>query len=389
MAKIIFCDLLSHETMHLPFNQSLIESLLGSFPDQEIYFYADDGHVARLQRAFARESRVKLFGIDRLTNAHPDDLHNPWIGRRVARECLNQISNEYDGDIVFAIFGGVDANLLSVCRRSRPVGNQETPYFYILHNQMDAAKQWRSRNPMVRWFDFISVLKSKLPARDKLLTLELGIKEEIEKEIPHLQGQVLTLEHPIVDSEILEPRPTPENGTQIKIGFLGHCGVGKGFDVFAKIASENKRKDWLEFHAVGRANENAAHLDLSGLKIRPVAGGLDRFRYLSRLENLDIVCLPINEGKRFVASGSLIDAFSACKPILIPRNPMVKCIEERYGAIGPNIADVGHLKKWISQTDFDGFAEIVKRYQENIDTIRQRRRSKNHKLEPIRKQIMS
>jgi hypothetical protein len=223
---------------------------------------------------------------------------------------------------------GFDANLLSVLRR---VWRGPAPLHLILHNQIAAAMRWRSRNPAIRAFDLLAGMRHGLPPSLRVMTLELGIAEAVRGLAPAWAGNLATLEHPILVSEWVAPAAPAEG--MLNIGFLGHASRDKGFDLFLEIARAHASPA-MQFHAIGIASPEALAMDLRCLARPPSATSVPRPDYVAAVAQMDFVCLPLNENYRYVASGSVIDAVAACKPLLSVGNDSLDAIAMAYGPIG-------------------------------------------------------
>ena len=125
----------------------------------------------------------------------------------------------------------------------------------------------------------------------------------------------------------------------IKVGFLGHCSLTKGFDIFVELAHRFTGPD-LEFHAIGLANKNAAYLDVSVLRRAPSPEPVPRDLYVAAVADMDLICLPMPSGYNYVASGSVIDAIAATKPIAVIRNEAYAALSNAHGPFGPMAADI-------------------------------------------------
>lgn len=266
----------------------------------------------------------------------------------------------------------MDANILAVFRKNWRY-YYPRPLYYILHNHLSAAMQWRTRNPLMRWFDFLGVFNRPLPPNQYLMCLELGLGKIIEIEFPCHRGRVFTLEHPVLESEWAAPTSPNRNGP-LKIGFVGHCSIGKGFDFFVGLADRFHGSSF-EFHAIGRLNPPLAEMNMSSLHRKPHPDGLPRSDFLAALREMDMVCLPLRPDNKYVASGSLIDAFAACKPVLIIRNPMIDAIQEKYGSIGRSVSSKEDLSKCLDDLDVGEFLNEYDSWVKNLRRLRESRRS--------------
>ncbi|MBV1900675.1 MAG: glycosyltransferase [Kordiimonadaceae bacterium] len=335
MQTIAVFDFLSHATMHLPFNAGYIKVLLAAFPEDEIMLFAHAGHCGNLEQEFKSQTRVSFHPQPGIRDSGAE-LSSPISGNRAAKECLNSVKKRLEGKTLrMAAMSGADANLLRVFR-AKWGHFSPAPLHYILHNHLAASFGWRSRNPYYRWFDFASEFKRGLPNGQYWVTLEKGIKDAVLAFAPKLAGHVIPLPHPITYDSALSIPIIPGNIGALKVAFLGHCGPGKGFDFFVDLANEFAGPDF-EFWAIGRENPELSHMDMAKLTHKPTKGYLASEDYYTALSKIDLVVLPLDEHYKYVASGSVLDAISCLKPIVIVNNSTYQKIAEEYGAYGPMV----------------------------------------------------
>jgi hypothetical protein len=243
----------------------------------------------------------------------------------------------------------------------------------ILHSHLGDAMTWRSRNPLIRYRDFVSRLSRRLPSQVYLVVLELGIKSAIEELAPHLGASILTLEHPVLETEWRTGwKHCPKS--KLKIAFLGHARRAKGFPAFLDLAGRCMRPE-LDFAAIGLASADTAHLDTSVLTHLPSRTPLPRQEYLRLLSEVDFVCLPLHARTYdFTASGTVSDAIASLKPLLALRNRALDEIVERYGPIG-YLADTHEdLCQLVQRLDKAAVAEHRPIWLQNLKRLRQARR---------------
>jgi hypothetical protein len=370
MGLIAFFDFLSHPTMHLPFNEGYIRVLRAAFPDDEILVAAEAGHVEHLRASCGALKNVMFAAVAPLSVARSPKAHDPFAGRPAAERCWREVVRVLDGRMPrLGVLGGMDANLLAVFRR-RWRALPGVPLHDVLHNHLDAAKAWRTRNPLLRRFDFLSVFGKALPPGQSIVALELGIAEAIEAEFPVHRGRVVTLEHPVLDNEWCAPAALPVD-RPIRVGFTGNCARDKGFDFFVELADRFAGRNF-EFHAIGR--ESAPELDTAKLARKPAPGGLARPEFVAALHAVDFVCLPLSPNSTYVASGSVIDAFAAAKPLIIISNPMLRAITDKYGAFGLLARERGEILRFFEGFDHDRLAAEHAAWVETVMRIREARR---------------
>ena len=331
---IIIFDFLSHANMHLPFNEGYIKSMRKAFPDDKIIFAATEKHIENIQPYIE-----KSYNIDFEVIKNFDDLlgeksyHNPIYALPAAKKCWEALTLlSADNNIRHICLLGANGALIHSFSKRWKL-NKRTSIHYIQHNQLSTSMKWRSRNPLYKYFDYLSVVSRGLPKNQKLVLLELGLDNELLKLAPKIAPSLVTIEHPVQEREWL-PIKVLDDNKPINIGFVGNCGVGKGFDRFLKLA-DRFAGDKYQFYAIGKNNVKLENgLTFDGLKVKPADGHLPRELFVKLLAEIDVVCLPLPKTISYVSSGSIIDAFAASKPLIISTNQSVRAIQEKYGEFG-------------------------------------------------------
>jgi glycosyltransferase involved in cell wall biosynthesis len=382
MPAIALFDFLSHEFMHLPFNEGYLHTLRAGFPDDRIVFHARQGHIDNLASRFAAADRIEFRPCPAFAVPFGLSRHNPLGGRLAAWRCWQAATRSIAGidrsaqGLRMAALLGADANLYATFAARWPAFSA-APLHMFLHAELTAAMNWRSRNPLVRAFDLRTVIQRSLPPNVHLVVLELGIRDAIVAVAPLLAPSIETLEHPVLMSEWAPEPLAPPDDAPLRIAFVGHASAGKGFDLFAAWARLYARPD-VEFHAIGIASPEALAMDLSGLKRRPAAHSVSRPDYVAALAACDLVCLPLPSGYEYAASGSVIDAIAALKPLACVRNRSLDAIVARYGAIGYMAESEDDLATFIRTLTRAGFAA---RRGEWIDNLRGLREARSPQLQ--------
>lgn len=363
--------------MHLPFNEGYLKTLCVAHPDTHIIFAADKEHVFELRKAFEHYENISFAEITTLKGAlNGQSEHNPFFALKAAKVCWQDFINiTQNKNVKQLTVLGAASPLLNVFSKMWQK-SQSGKLFFVQHNQLATAMNWRSANPIFRYYDYISTLKKGLPQNQYLLTLELGLEKVIVDIAPKMRGSVRCLEHPVLESEWAEPTlPTPNS--PIKVGFTGHCGRGKGLDTFVSLA-EQFAGEQFEFHAIGKLNEaNAADLDTSVLKTEPSRTHVERDEFLSKLRAMDIICLPLPNTISYVSSGSIIDAFAALKPLVMTKNQSLKAIEEKYGEFGVLSESAEELSSFFENFNSKNFNEMYQQWIKSTERIRAARSEKS------------
>ncbi|MFT7005533.1 MAG: hypothetical protein ACJAXJ_000031 [Colwellia sp.] len=370
---ILIFDFLSHPNMHLPFNEGYIKSMRTAFPDDEIIFAATAEHVTNIQAYIEPKYNIILENINNFDQLLGDkSYHNPFYGLPAAKKCwkaLQKLTNNRQIRHV-CLLGANGALIHSFSKRWKD--NQSSSIHYIQHNQLSTSMKWRSKNPIYKYFDYLSVVSRGLPKNQKLVLLELGLDNEIIKLAPKIESSLVTIEHPVQEREWL-PIKELEDNKPINIGFVGNCGVGKGFDRFLRLAKKFAG-DKYQFYAIGKNNtklENGLTLDC--LKVKPSNGHLPRDQFVKLLSEIDIVCLPLPKTISYVSSGSIIDAFAASKPLIISTNQSVRAIQEKYGEYGIVYSTDNELNNLLNNLTHEQLKQLFVNWHTNIQKIKENR----------------
>jgi hypothetical protein len=370
--EIALFDFISHETMHLPFNEEYLRVLRAAFPDDRIIFRARAGHVANLKPRVADLGGIDFAPCEPMTPPFGLSSHNPLGGRLAARRCRQTMAEVVRGRPVrLAALLGVDGNLYAAIGRHWPEVSP-APLHMILHGQLGDAMIWRSRNPIARATDIVAQIQRPLPPSVRLLALELGVQDAI-AELAPANHAVVTLEHPILVSEWSEATPPSDDG-RLRIAFLGNARRSKGFEVFANLSRTSERED-LAFESIGIAAPDTDHLDVSALARKPSRLSMSRQDYLDAVRAIDLVCLPLHSrAYDFTASGTFADAVSALKPLIAFRNRTFNAIVRKYGPIGWLVESEAELFYLVSTLDQQAFAAARPEWVANLRAIREARR---------------
>jgi hypothetical protein len=372
LRDIVLFDFISHETMHLPFNEEYLRVLRAAFPADRIVFHARAGHIANLKPRVADLSGIDFEACEPFTVPFGLSAHNPLGGRLAACACRKTLARAVAGrPLRLAVLLGADANLYAVIGRHW-TGISPAPLHMILHGQLGDAMIWRSRNPIVRAVDLVSQVQHPLPASVSLVALELGVKEAVAALAP-ANRSVVTLEHPILPSEWSDDVAPADNAT-LKIAFLGNARRSKGFEIFLNLARASERDD-LSFESIGIAAPDTDHLDVGVLSRKPSRTSMSRQDYLDAVRAIDLVCLPLHgRAYDFTASGTVADAVSALKPLIAFRSRTLEAITQRYGPIGWLVDSEAELLYLVGTLDVRAFIDARPQWIANLRKMREARR---------------
>lgn len=367
LREIALFDFISHETMHLPFNEEYLRVLRAAFPADRIVFRARAGHVANLKPRVADLGGIDFEACAPFAPPFGLSSHNPLGGHLAAQACRRTMADAVRGrPLRLAALLGADGNLYGAVGRQWPKV-ASAPLHIILHGQLGDTMIWRSRNPLTRAADLVSQIQHPLPPSVRLVALELGVEEAIAELAPQNRS-VVTLEHPILTSEWTEE--TPPSGDTLKIAFLGNARRSKGFEVFTSLAGSTARDD-LAFESIGIAAPDTNHLDVSMLARKPSRTSMSRQDYLEAVRAIDVVCLPFHSrAYDFTASGTFADAVSALKPLIAFRNRTFDAIVAKYGPIGWLVESEAELFYLVGTLDRGAFLAARPEWVANLRAIR-------------------
>src|ERR1700761_8597226 len=93
LREIALFDFISHETMHLPFNEEYLRVLRAAFPNDSIVFRARTGHVANLKPRVADLGGIDFEACEPFTPPFGLSPHNPLGGYLAAQTCRRTMVN--------------------------------------------------------------------------------------------------------------------------------------------------------------------------------------------------------------------------------------------------------------------------------------------------------
>lgn len=359
--------------MHLPFNEGYIKSMRTAFPEDRIVFSATAKHIENITPFIEPSYAIEFAIIENF-----DDLlgsksyHNPLYSLPASKKCWNSLKKlAEDQNLRHVCLLGANGPLIHTFSKKWKVNNQASLH-YIQHNQLSTSMRWRSRNPFYKYFDYLAVISRGLPQSQKLVLLELGLDEVLENIAPKIKPAIVTIEHPVQEREYLPAKELQEQKT-INIGFLGNCGLGKGFDTFLRLASKFFGEKY-QFYAIGKNNITLNNeLSFDGLKVKPADVHLPRENFINLLSELDIVCLPLPKSTSYVSSGSIIDAFATSRPIIISSNQSVRAIQNKYGDFGFIYSSDEELHEFLTHLTLEEFKSLNELWLKNIENIKRNR----------------
>ncbi|WP_026377188.1 glycosyltransferase [Aestuariibacter salexigens] len=375
MTNIVVFDFFSHSFMHLPFNEAYLRTLCSNIAQESsLYFFAHANHADNISVATKDLPTVSTGPLERMVDSEETSLYRPSAGKRAARKAITFVNTKIDElSAKVVAFSGFNSFLLkdvAICAQN----NKGIVFHLILHNDLAANFDWRSKNPWIRYHDLISTLGKTLPDNVKIVALELGIKEAIIEKFPHLESNVITMEHPILATECFPSKKT-EISEVINIAFVGHCSKNKGFDTFLELADRFAGAS-ICFHAIGLMERGQEQAQLRSLATKPSKSSVPRDKYIDLIQKADLICLPVSNTYDYVASGSVLDAVTALKPLLLTTNRSYEAMFNKYGEVGMLFKNREKMLSEFEQS-LESVRQHYSKWVENLEAIRKARIAEN------------
>ena len=334
---------------HAPFNACFTELLNDVFPDQKIKFFADHNYITNLRNNYPslEEAGIEFspiatapLGSPPLTHLIKDGRALESILRSLREPCL----------LVLLHTSGEMIRLAQGLVALRCAAGQRLDVLFILHGNVHQAFMWRSKNPLHRWLDLRSGLDSVAEGHISFLALEDVVKSELERRLPHFRGTLDALPHPVVEEEARQLVKGSLSAPPTRFGMLGVATLAKGADLFAGIAARVTATlpGSAKFSLLGPIRPEVGTLDGRSVDYPADGRAMERTDYLSALAELDYAVFPFRaEYYALAASGTLIDAVTARKPIITLNLPMFQAFFEAHGDVGYLCADIAEMESVI------------------------------------------
>lgn len=313
------------------------------FPDLEMSFLGEKEHLGHVSEHLRNTDVRGVRFLPMLRAPSKPGVRRLYYGYRLKQTVGRLIANAELSYVVLLSTSGREFFFLAAL-----AGNRTGRQCYVdlmLHGPNRNNFSWRSRNPVYRASDMISAVHRMDRQFSRLLVLDRHTIGEWKTIAPGLGGLIGALEVALLPEgqPVCSSRPFGE--VPIRIGFLGQATSGKGFPRFVRYADEASARfgNALQFHLIGRLSAKLAETPTGPVVLhwsRPQQVGcapdqMPREKYLSLLNQMDIVCLPY-EGDYYLtgASGVFFDAINAGKPIIASNIPFVEAAFSEFGPIG-------------------------------------------------------
>ena len=366
----VFVDPFNRGLSHAPFNAGLIETLHAAEPGRQMVVAAEADHLAGLAELVdpALWLRTKQIPLA------PAPAGSSFRARlAIDYRLLRQVFSLADKGARLVIADLAPATLYALRLNAMLRPSAFASIAAVLHGNAAELAGWRARNPLIRATQLRAAM-GVVPTNCRFLVLEDAIRRALGECVPEHSSVLATLPHPIPTYEgkrcdKAHDDPSVQLAGPIRIAFLGAAQEKKGFGTFLALAQRLVRQypERVEFDAIGWLPPESAGLDLSCLTRRPSLTKINRAEFLSALDAVDYVCLPYDqELYRFSASGTLLDAVSARKPVIALRSPLLEDLQAEFGNIGVLANDFEQLA---SMTERLIQAQKTTDYQQQVATM--------------------
>ncbi len=344
---------------HAPGNAGILRALLLIAGAQPVTFAAHPSHRAAVADLLGPELDARV--------GRTDFPVSPPGGVKVSRireqfQAMRRLASVLDPSVLIVV--GTTSETLFACRLLA-MTRRNLPILAVLHGNLStAAIGWRSRDPRHRLFDSRSALRVARHPAIRFVVLDESIRQEAVARGLLPEAATVTWPQPIEPAEVWDTPHQPRQGP-IHIGFVGSAHRNKGFGDFLKIARHfAPAADRYRFTLAGGMMEtySDAERELVGAEY----GLLDRVEYLRRIRGLDYVCLPVDpEVYALTASGSLLDAVAALKPVIAYPGGMVKALASA-GPIGFTCEDLNGMMDVVADHDALRDPAAYGRFQDSL-----------------------
>lgn len=372
---IVFVDPFNRGLSHVPVNVGVIETTVATYPDESLLVAGHDEHLAGLLDSLRDKAKRHLtaqVAID------PAPAGTRFLARfhydlRNLRKVI-----ETAGEISTLILADLAPSTLYALRVALMLSRREpNKIVAVLHGNASELAGWRARNPLIRLTQLRFAMRMA-PRTTGFLVLEDAIRARLSEVAPEYAHQFMSLPHPLPSQEGAMPSGDPDGqndlptdfGNPIRIAFLGAAQEQKGFGEFLKLAEQigTRLPGKAEFHAIGWISDDQDPRQLSSLVRKPCARKLGRAEFLEAVQSIDYVCLPYSRDLyQYSASGTLLDAIAATKPVFAIASPTLEDLRESYGDFGVIAKDMLRLTQQIEAVLSD---PNIKHYQEQRNVLK-------------------
>lgn len=351
---------------HVPFNAAFVAALAEAYPGEPIHFFGERDHLAQVQRYLASRMDTPQVTWRPLT-----------LPPRFARERERAVPDFRNFSRVLSEARRLGASRVVACYLHATTGVLALKALSLLERRMLVA--------FVHHGSLVRVLGSRRyhpllafgNGRLRQIVLGDSIREEVVAKIPRLRKSLFGIRHPYFFERAV-PSDLPAGGP-VTFSFLGLVEESKGIAAFVDLAATfcPSLGDKVRFDLIGGKRRGVAADDVGPwVKTYGKDGPIPRELFERQLAETTYAVFPYEpEYYKLVASGSVLDALTAGKPLIVLRNSQFEELFQTMGDIGYLCADVAEMRTTVDAILRDPPRDRYRRQSENI-------LNKRHVFEP-------
>jgi hypothetical protein len=331
----VVCDLHHQEGAHVPFNAGLLEIIRLAFPEEKIFFFAEQSHFEQVRRQVGTSISSSISWKTIASSPRKANYLPRLVSEiRILNNLVNSLGASANDRFVFTFLSASSLLALKLLER---VTRKNLRIQVISHGEIKSGVIGkRHRHPWRRFKEMRTALALFSKSTIQYLVLEHGIKERILQSLPSLAGRIEVLEHPLPPCERNSSRN--EISRPVQFGFLGLANEMKGFSTYLDLvaAMSKKHPGKAEFHVIGRlASGEGARPEMEFLATKPGLERLSREEFVERIKRLHFIIMPYRlDYYELSPSGTLLDAIAWRLPIIAAKLPIFENAFKNYGNIG-------------------------------------------------------
>jgi glycosyltransferase involved in cell wall biosynthesis len=352
---IFLFDALAWGFEHVPFDAAFIAAVARAYPGEPIHFFAERDHLAQVQRFLGPGRRLPDVEWRELTLAPRFAAPKERVASdfRLCRSILSEARRLGATRVVacymHATTGTAALKALSLVYRQMVIA-------LVHHGSLLRLMSSRRFGPLLRLGN----------RRLRQIVLGEPIRAEVLADVPELRRSLRAIRHPyFFDGAAPSEYPGSAPAT---FSFLGLIDESKGFAEFVDLAGEiaPPAGDAVRFDLIG-GKRGAAVESGPWVKLYGSDGPLPRDVFERQLGQTTYAVFPYRPSAyRLVASGSVLDALAAGKPLIALRNPQFEEMFQVMGDIGYLCDDMAGMKGLIASILRDPPRDRYRQQSRNI-----------------------
>jgi hypothetical protein len=341
---ILACEPVCRGFEHAAVNAAMLAVLKETFPDEELFFTAEEEHLRLVaQDPFLRARgglTMETLLVPQRKATSSERFDNDF---RTVQSLFASAEQRKASLVFFTAIGGETLHAIKLLLGQSP----GIRCVVVLHGIVASVLKrpsllpWKNRHRFRTWF-------LRDPS-DRLSYIVLGesIERELTARFPALRPHLVSLDLPY---HFAAPEEyVPFRDRTVSFGSLGVLRKVKGSGLFLRLAGEvtaTRTAYRPHFVCVGPIVDKKLRKLLSGAVSVPSPDAplpLDEFAAHAR--RLDYTLLLHGAGTTLSASGVLFDAFSYLKPVIALRSPFFSAYFDKMGNIGYLCDNYADLKR--------------------------------------------